>query len=100
MRVRGPEGKALQTRLSCSTATVPEPFHPRRWPRVNGNLRSLRAPSETSVDVTPVTERASAPDHAHEPQTSLWSTVREALHGSRRDYTEGPVGRAILLLAI
>ena len=36
------------------------------------------------------------------PQTvdSFWGTVREALHGSRRDYTEGPVGRAILLLAI
>src|SRR5919201_2871968 len=30
----------------------------------------------------------------------FWQTVREALHGSRRDYTEGPVGRAILLLAI
>src|SRR4051812_40281926 len=31
---------------------------------------------------------------------SFWSTLREALHGSRRDYTAGPVGRAILLLAI
>src|ERR671922_1068576 len=30
----------------------------------------------------------------------FWQTVREALHGSRRDYTEGPIGRAILLLAI
>src|SRR5204862_1047539 len=62
-------------------------------------MGSLRAPPETSVDVTPVTERASA-DRADEPQTSLWSTVREALHGSRRNYTEGPVGQAILLLAI
>ena len=31
---------------------------------------------------------------------SFWSTIREALHGSRRDYTEGPIGRAVLLLAI
>lgn len=31
---------------------------------------------------------------------SFWHTIREALHGSRRDYTEGPIGRAILLLAI
>lgn len=31
---------------------------------------------------------------------SFWPTLREALHGSRRDFTEGPVGRAILLLAI
>ncbi|MEX2152526.1 MAG: MATE family efflux transporter [Gemmatimonadaceae bacterium] len=31
---------------------------------------------------------------------SFWSTVREALHGSRQDYTEGPIGRSILLLAV
>ena len=47
----------------------------------------------------PVTSPAT-PTHPDEPPTSLWSTVREALHGSRRDYTEGAVGRAILLLAI
>lgn len=35
-----------------------------------------------------------------ERPASFWSTIREALHGSRQDYTEGPVGRAILLLAI
>jgi MATE family, multidrug efflux pump len=35
-----------------------------------------------------------------DPTESFWGTIREALHGSRRDYTEGPVGRAILLLAI
>jgi putative MATE family efflux protein len=32
--------------------------------------------------------------------TSLWASVREAIHGSRQDFTEGPIGRAILLLAI
>lgn len=31
---------------------------------------------------------------------SIWSAVREALRGSRRNYTEGPIGRAILILAI
>jgi putative MATE family efflux protein len=31
---------------------------------------------------------------------SFWHTLREALHGSRRDYTEGSIGSAILLLAI
>ena len=31
---------------------------------------------------------------------SFWSGVREALRGSRRDYTEGVVGRAILMLAV
>src|SRR4051812_15101032 len=34
------------------------------------------------------------------PTGSFWHVLREALHGSRRDYTEGPVGSAILLLAI
>jgi MATE family, multidrug efflux pump len=29
-----------------------------------------------------------------------WSTVREALRGSHHDYTAGPLGRAIVLLAI
>jgi len=31
---------------------------------------------------------------------SFWSTVGEALRGSRQNYTEGPVGRSILLLAV
>ena len=34
------------------------------------------------------------------PEESIWSAVREALRGSRRNYTEGPIGRAILILAI
>ena len=32
--------------------------------------------------------------------TSLWSAIRESLAGSHRDYTEGPIDRAIVLLAI
>ena len=35
-----------------------------------------------------------------EEQQSLWSAVRESIRGSHRDYTRGPIGRAILLLAI
>src|SRR5688572_15516828 len=30
----------------------------------------------------------------------LWSAIREAIRGSHRDYTQGPIGRSILLLAI
>src|ERR1700682_1801868 len=30
----------------------------------------------------------------------FWSDVREALRGSEQDYTQGPIGRAILLLAV
>src|SRR6266853_5726462 len=32
--------------------------------------------------------------------TSFWSAIRESLRGSRRDYTVGPIGRSIILLAI
>ncbi|HET7025502.1 MAG TPA: MATE family efflux transporter, partial [Gemmatimonadales bacterium] len=31
---------------------------------------------------------------------SFWASVKESLRGSRHDYTTGPLGRAILLLAV
>ena len=31
---------------------------------------------------------------------TAWATIREALHGSSQDFTEGPIGRAVVLLAI
>src|SRR3954465_3047535 len=34
------------------------------------------------------------------PRGRFWSDVREALRGSEQDYTQGPIGRSILLLAI
>ncbi len=34
------------------------------------------------------------------PTVSAWSTIREALRGSDQDFTEGPLGRAVVLLAI
>ncbi|HKP46567.1 MAG TPA: MATE family efflux transporter [Pyrinomonadaceae bacterium] len=33
-------------------------------------------------------------------EQGLWSAVRESLRGSHRDYTTGPIGRSIILLAI
>jgi putative MATE family efflux protein len=35
-----------------------------------------------------------------EESQSLWSAVKESVRGSHRNYTTGPIGRAILLLAI
>ena len=40
-------------------------------------------------------------DHqAHDATASLWDAIREGLRGSHRDFTEGAVSRAILILAI
>ena len=33
-------------------------------------------------------------------ETSLWSAIRESLRGTHRDYTTGPIGRSIIMLAI
>ena len=43
---------------------------------------------------------ASASTSEPEPPQSLWSAVRESLRGSQRDYTKGPIGRSIIMLAI
>jgi putative MATE family efflux protein len=34
------------------------------------------------------------------PDARFWTLVREAIRGSSRDFTEGPVGRSVVLLAI
>src|SRR5260370_19990865 len=57
------------------------------------------ADSETieSPDATTVASEAHA---APASPASLWSAIRESLRGSRQDYTVGPIGRSIILLAI
>jgi Na+-driven multidrug efflux pump len=47
-----------------------------------------------------VTEPATQPLQAQPSAGGFWATVREALRGSHHDYTSGPLGRAIVLLAI
>jgi len=37
---------------------------------------------------------------AHPHAGSFWGAIREALRGSHQDYTVGPIGRSIILLAI
>ena len=34
------------------------------------------------------------------PRHSIWSTLREAIRGSHPDFTEAPIGRAVVLLAV
>jgi Na+-driven multidrug efflux pump len=31
---------------------------------------------------------------------AFWAHIREALRGTHRNYTEGPIGRSLLLLAV
>jgi putative MATE family efflux protein len=40
-----------------------------------------------------------ATDRSHEP-FRLWPALKEAVRGSQQDFTTGPVGRAVLLLAV
>ena len=47
---------------------------------------------------SPATE--TAPAGTPESIQSLWSAIRESLRGSHRDYTRGPIGRAVIMLAI
>ena len=51
---------------------------------------------EASEEVMP----AAAADASSAPAASLWGAIREALRGSHKDYTVGPIGRSIILLAI
>jgi putative MATE family efflux protein len=37
---------------------------------------------------------------APDPDQGMWAAIREALRGSHRDYTVGPIGRSVILLAI
>src|SRR5690349_3344872 len=34
-----------------------------------------------------------------QPRTTLWQSLKEAVRGTRQDFTEGSISRAILLLA-
>ena len=52
-----------------------------------------------SVDTQPAPEIGAQLDSTA-PTQGLFSAVREALRGSHRDYTSGPIGRAIIMLAI
>src|SRR6476646_3147414 len=56
--------------------------------------------SELSELSAPVVDLGPATAPAIQPRETFWHAVAEALRGSRRDYTKGPIGRATLVLAI
>jgi putative MATE family efflux protein len=58
---------------------------------------SADTPPVSSAPAAGAPAETAAPPVGNEP---AWKVIREALRGGHRDYTEGPIGRAVLLLAI
>jgi putative MATE family efflux protein len=58
------------------------------------------ADSESKASPSRDSTLAAADPVAPTESTSFWSAIRESLRGSHRDYTVGPIGRSIILLAI
>lgn len=54
---------------------------------------------ESTISV-PADVAVSATGEASLESQSLWNSIRESLRGSHRDYTSGPIGRSIIMLAI
>ncbi len=61
--------------------------------------KSRMSEPETHPVDAPTTDSVSDAEATAAEQT-LWSAIRESLRGTHRDYTKGPIGRAIILLAI
>jgi len=57
-------------------------------------MADSEAPQTSQGDVAP--DLPAAPTSS----ASFWGAIREALRGSHQDYTVGPIGRSIILLAI
>lgn len=73
-------------------------------PDSSESLPSLPATeSVTECDLIATAELESgieAGTSAPDPEQGMWAAIREALRGSHRDYTVGPIGRSVILLAI
>jgi len=61
------------------------------------SLRTGAVPDDSGIAPA---ESSNVPIPESEPPQSLWSAIRESLRGSQRDYTKGPIGRSIIMLAI
>jgi Na+-driven multidrug efflux pump len=57
---------------------------------LHSSLKALMADASEEI----ITDSAASPDYG------FWRAIREALRGSHQDYTKGPIGRSVILLAI
>jgi putative MATE family efflux protein len=71
-------------------------LHPRN--QATQKLR-VRRPRSDFQRTRNIVSTASTPIEVQQKE-GFWDSIREALRGSHRDYTDGPVARAILILAI
>lgn len=62
----------------------------------SGNVAEAGFIATTELAAGPVAEPAGESNTTD----GLWSAIRESLRGSHRDYTKGPIGRAVVMLAI
>jgi Na+-driven multidrug efflux pump len=60
-------------------------------------LQTSQSPHAPAPALESIASESSA---APTGSTSFWGAIRESLRGSRQDYTVGPIGRSIILLAI
>src|SRR6266852_880407 len=60
------------------------------------NVAESGLSANAELTAGPEAEPAPVPESAE----GMWSAIRESLRGSHRDYTVGPIGRAVILLAI
>ena len=58
------------------------------------------AKEDYSVATATVREASTTPSAGNTAEEGIWSAIKEALRGSHRNYTVGPIGRSIILLAI
>ena len=65
---------------------------------------TLPAPGTAGADGAPADAAPAHDAHSHDAHSDepagVWPAIREALRGSHRDYTRGPIGRAIFILAV
>jgi len=62
-------------------------------------LQTIEPPEASPADPAASATADATPDTAADEQ-GFWSAIRESLRGTHRDYTTGPIGRSIILLAI
>lgn len=56
--------------------------------------------AEAGLIATPAAESEAGSATAPQANQGLWAAIRESVRGSHRDYTRGPIGRAVIMLAV